>query len=62
MMMMIIWKNELKYLLGFFSLWQMQVHLVAVEIRVVRRAAAFIEAKGAPWKYLDAMRHDTHFM
>lgn len=31
---------------GFFGLRQMEVHLVTVKVGVVRRAHAFVEAKG----------------
>jgi len=52
----------LSLLPGFFCLRQMQVHLVTVEVRVVGRADALIEAEGSVLEDLRAVRHDRQTM
>ena len=45
---------------GLSYLGQMHVHLVAVEVCVVGRAGALVEAEGAPGHDLHVMSHDGH--
>ena len=43
-------------------LGQVQVHLVAVKIRIVRRADALVEAEGAVGENVRLVRHDGQFV
>src|SRR2546427_11023047 len=45
---------------GFFSLRDMQVHLVTVKVRVVRWAYGWVESEGFVWKNPYSVSHYRH--
>ena len=47
---------------GFFCLWEMQIHLVTIEISIERRTDAFIETKGSMRHHTCKQRHDWKTM
>ncbi len=46
----------------FLGLGNMQIHLVAVEISIVRSAHTFVETEGPPWTNLGVMAHNTQLV
>ena len=47
---------------GLHGLGHVQVHLVTVEIGVVRRRIAQVHTERRPWQYLHLVTHHTHFV
>lgn len=47
---------------GLHGLGDVQIHLVAVEIRVVRRGITQVHPECGPRQHLDLVTHHTHFM
>ena len=54
--------NVLKLRSGFIRLRDVHVHLITIEIGVIRRADREIEAEGIIGKNSDAVTHHTHTM
>ena len=44
--------------LGLLCLREVEIHLVSVEVSIVRCTRTLVEAKGLPWHYLGTVRHD----
>src|SRR5207247_10079072 len=45
---------------GFFALWNVEVHLVTVKVRVVRRTDGWVEPEGLVGEDSDAVCHYGH--
>ena len=66
----VLWRREIvlyshqiyRFGPGFFGLWNVQVHLVAIKIRVVRVTHALVQTKCPPGPDFDIVAHDTEFV